>query len=129
MPKPRHIDPEYERWFQKYPKFPGVAKCVDLLKRGNVQGAWIDIICWQFEEHSAETLDELMSAIRADENAEIRLILMGALENAALPESLPLWEEFLQSTNGDEREYAARALQAINTKEARRLLWEHHSSK
>ena len=128
MSKPRHIDPEYDRWFQKYPTFPGVAKCVELLKRPNVRGAWRDIICWQLKEHAAQHLEELMSAIRADENAGIRLMLMGALEEAAVPESLPLWKEYLQSGNDEERQYAERALKAINTKEARRLLWEHEQT-
>ncbi len=124
MKKHRHIDPEYERWFQNYPKFPGVAKCVELLKQTNVTGAWVDIICWQLEEHAAENLGELTIALHAEESAAIRSILMQALEKAALPESLPLWAEFLQSPNIGEQQYAVRALQAINTKEARRLLWE-----
>ena len=98
---------------------------MELLKRSNVGGAWLDIICWQLEEHAAENLADLTSAIRAEENAGIRLMLMQALENAALPESLPLWEEYLQSPNAHERQYAVRALDAINTKAARRLLWEH----
>lgn len=122
MPK-RHIDPEYERWKRKYPAFPGVAKCVELLRQTNVQGEWIDIICFELQDHATEDPAELIEAIRAPENKGVRLILLGVLENAAVPEAIPLFSDVLQSGDESERDYAIRGLEEIDTKEARTVLW------
>src|SRR5260370_1408574 len=35
------VDPEYKRWKRKYPKFPCVAKCVEVLRSRNVRGTWV----------------------------------------------------------------------------------------
>ena len=66
MMKKSHIDPEYERWEHKYPRFPGVAKCVELLRTPNVHGAWIDIICYELKKHAHENIEELINVTRTE---------------------------------------------------------------
>jgi len=117
-------DPEYERWKRKYPRFPGVATCVELLRRGNVRGAWVDIICGELEEHARECTAELLDAIRADANRGIRPILLGVIENAGIPEALPLFVELLDDPDESTRAHAVRGLKRLDTKEARQALWQ-----
>ena len=60
----KHIDPECERWDRKFPRFPGVAKCVELLRSGNVRGTWVDIICDELTTHAHESVQEIIDEAR-----------------------------------------------------------------
>jgi len=118
------MDPEYDRWKRKYPRFPGVAKCVDLLRSRNVHGSWVDIICQELQDHVAESVSELLTAFRAEPNGVVRLILLGIIAEARLPEALPLLTEYLHSTDVSLQRSAEFGLQNLGTSEARQVLWE-----
>lgn len=118
-------DPEINRYYRKYPSFPGVKILVDLLRRRNVQGVWIDIIVVELAMRAAETHDELIAAYRAESNPWVKTMLLMALAKAGLPEALPIFVEILRSNEVDHRTYAIEGLEKIGTKEARRLLYEY----
>lgn len=119
------IDPEEERWRKKYPHFPGVQKCVELLRSSNVNGTWVDIICSELHNHAAESFSELAAAMDAEENERVRILLLAALAEAGLPEAIPILSENLQSTQESLRYWAEYGLEKVGTKEARAILWNY----
>jgi hypothetical protein len=122
-----HVDPEYEQWYRQYPRFPGVAKCVELLRSPNVHGAWIDIICYELEEHAHENAQELIRATRTEININsgVGRILLHVVADSKLPEAFDLFAELLQSPDETLRPYGVTGLKQLDTKAARRLLWQH----
>ena len=54
-----HVDPEYQRWGRRYPRFPGVAECANLIRAGKARGAWADIIAFELGENASTCLAEL----------------------------------------------------------------------
>ena len=118
-----HVDPEHRRWGRKYPRFPGIAECVRLIRARKARGAWAEIIAYELAENASSCLPELIDAFRNDSKRDVRLYVMMALETARLPEAVPFLEEVLRA--GDEvfASYAERALRGINTAEARAALW------
>lgn len=120
------LDPEEQRWDRKYPRFPGVAKCVEFLHRTNVQSTWIDIICIELEKHAEKNSNELITATRKEieRNSGIGRMLLHVVADSKLPEALPLFAELLQSPDESLHPYAVSGLKQLNIKEARRLLWE-----
>lgn len=119
-----HIDPEYQRWGQKYPRFPGVAECMRLIRAGKAKGAWADIILWELAEHAAVCLPELIETYRNEPRGDVRLYVMMALEIAQLSESVPFLVGVLHDNDPNLTPYAERALKGINTPEARTALWQ-----
>jgi hypothetical protein len=117
-------DPVYTRWKRQHPKFPGVAKCVELLGRHNVQGSLVDIICAELQQNAASHAAELITAFRAEPDEHVRRILLGIIYEAQLPEALPVFVEHLRS--GDEvlRYWSEQGLRSLNTPESRKALWE-----
>jgi hypothetical protein len=125
-----HIDPEYQRWGRKYPRFPGVAECVRLIRAGKARGAWADIIAEELADHAPDSFNELVETFRSDPSDSVRLYVMMALEMAALPEAVPFLVEVLREGGAEFAPYAERALRAIDTPESRTALWHatHGSS-
>lgn len=122
------VDPEYQRWGRKYPRFPGVAECIRLILDGKARGAWADIVAGELAAHANDHLQEMIDAFHSQSSENVRLYMMDALEAAALPASVPFLIEVL--ANDDERfvPYAERALQQINTKESRAALYRYSRS-
>jgi len=118
-------DPEEKRWRKKYPNFPGVQKCVELLESPNVNGTWVDIICLELQDHAAECFSELVAAISAKENERIRILLLAALAEAGLPEAISILAENLHSPQESLRYWSEFGLEKIGTKEARAILWSY----
>ena|SRR5579871_2683244 len=118
------MDPECQRWGRKYPRFPGVAECVRLIRAGKARGTWADIIALELAEHAADCLPDLIETFRTDESENVRLYVLMALESAKLPESVPFLAAVLQDGNPRLAPYAERALRNINTSEARAILWK-----
>jgi hypothetical protein len=83
------IDPEYQRWLRKYPRFPGVAECVRLIREGKARGTWADVIAHELADNVAGCLSELIEAYRADSNERVRLYVLMALEIAKPTEAVP----------------------------------------
>ncbi len=121
------LDPEEQRWNQKYPRFPGVAKCVELLHRSNVQGAWVDIICYKLEKHARDNANELIAVTRAELEREsgVERILLHVVIDSQLPAAIDLFAELLQSPDESLRPYGVQGLKRLDSKEARRLLWKY----
>jgi hypothetical protein len=123
MPKLRdHPDPEYRRFRRKYPRFPGVAECVKLIKAGKARGAWADFIVHELADNAPSYWPEFVAAFRCESTGDVGLYVMQALEDASLPETVPFLAEVLQEGNERLAAYAERALRAINTPVARKLL-------
>jgi hypothetical protein len=114
-----HVDPEYQRWGRRYPRFPGVAECASLIRDGKARGAWADIIAFELAENAGTCLAELIEAFRSDPGDDVRLYVMMALDIARVPESVPFLAEVLREADPRYLPYAERALRGINTPEAR----------
>ena len=119
-----HMDPEYQRWARRYPRFPGVAECARLIRARKARGAWADIIASELAENATHCMSDLIAAFRTDPSEDVRVYVMMALESARLPESVPFLAEVLQDGNPRVTPYAERALRNINTPEARTMLWK-----
>jgi hypothetical protein len=119
----RHIDPEYRRWGRKYPRFPGVAECVRLLRAGNVRGAWVDIIAHELASHAGDCLPELVAVFRSDESEWVRLMVLMAIAGARLPPAVPFLADVARERHPRFAPYAEQGLSAIGTSEARTALW------
>ena len=117
-------DPEHRRWAQKYPRFPGVAECVRLIRARKARGSWADIIAQELALNAHLNLPEMIELFRTDKHHGVRQYMMMALEMAQLPESVPFFVEILQERKPEFLPYAERALRAINTPEARSALWK-----
>ena len=121
-------DPEEDRWRKKYPHFPGVQKCVELLRSSNVKGTWVNIICLELQAHAASNLSELVAAINAEEDERVKILLLAALAESGLPEAVPVFEEYLQSVQESLRYWAKFGLEKAGTREARTALWNYRNS-
>jgi len=119
----RFIDPEEERWRKTYPKFPGVAKCVELLRSPNVFGTWTDIISEELVAHAPQIAQELFAAFHDEPDAWVKMILLSVIAEARLPEAMPILLEHLGSEDTSLRRYAITGLKNLGTKEARTALW------
>ena len=120
----KNLDPEWERFKRKYPKFPGVKEYVRLLHRGNVQGAWIDYILDDLQEHAHLIADELIQALIDEENDRVRILLLQVVAEAGLHEATSILIGYLKSGDENLRSYAVEGLKKIDSKEARRALYE-----
>lgn len=119
------VDPEEERWLKKYHHFPGVGECIRLLKRSNVNGTWVDIICEELTAHAGENAVELIAAVHSETEEGVKVLLLAALAEAGLPEAIPVLAENLASAQDLLRHWAEVGLRKVNTKEARTILWQH----
>jgi hypothetical protein len=118
------IDPEYQRWGRRYPRFPGVAECARLIRASKARGAWADIIAFELAENAETCLAELIETFRSDPAGEVSLYIMMALDIARVPASVPFLAEVLREGVPRCVPYAERALQGINTSDARTVLWK-----
>lgn len=119
-------DPEFDRWRRTYPRFPGVAKCVELLRSPNVQGAWIDIICQELTKHANEYPEELVSETRKElqDSTGVGKTLLGVLADARLIEAQPLFEALLGSEDTTLHKYGLAGLKSLDTKQTRSMVWK-----
>jgi hypothetical protein len=124
MPKYSHPDPEYERYRRNYPTFPGVQTCLDLLQRRNVTGGYWDAVYTDLVKHAPQVVLELIQAGRDDANTNVRWVILEILGRVQATEALSLFNDYVTADNESIREWAARGLAALDTKVARRKLWE-----
>ena len=120
----RHIDPEYRRWGRTYPRFPGVAECIRLLRSGKVRGAWVDIIAHELAAHASESLPELLAVFQSDEGEWVRQMVLMAIAEARLPQAIPFLADVARERHPRFAPHAIAGLSAIGTSEARAALWE-----
>lgn len=117
------LDPELRRWGRTYRSFPGVDECVSLILAGKARGAWADFVVFELAENAPDHLPELIDAFRAHALDNAALYLLESLEIAALPQSVGFFTELLLEADPRFVQYAQRALQAIDTREARAALY------
>ena len=122
----KQTDPDAERFYRNFPTFPGIAKCVELLKRRNVQGGYLEIVLYEIRIHAQEHLDELVTEIR-NNDTHIAALLLHELGRARLPEAEEFFIENLQSHDRDRRFWAIIGLKELDTKSARQALWRARS--
>ena len=117
-------DPVYIEWKRRHPRFPGVAECVDLLRRRNVRGSLVDIVCGELQNNASSHGAELLAAFESESDLRVRGILLGIIGEAKLSESLPILVENLRAADESLQVCAERGLRLLNTPESRKALWE-----
>ena len=116
-------DPDLQAWGRKYRSFPRVDECIRLILAGKALGSWADIVVYELADNARDHLQELINAFRKHASDGAADYLLMALEIAALPESVDFYSDLLFEKNPRFVPYAERALQAINTREARAALF------
>lgn len=117
-------DPVYVDWKRRYPKFPGVPKCIDLLGHRNTKGSLIDILCAELGENAGAHAEELIAAVRATNDDRLRGLLLSVLCEARLFEAFPVFVEHLSSVDELVKYWAIWGLRNLGTREARQALWD-----
>jgi hypothetical protein len=115
-------DPVYTRWKRQYRHFPGVAKCVELLRRRNVRGGLVDIVCHELHANATAHAAELIAAFRGECDDRVHRILLGIICEARLPEAFPLLVGYLRSDDEGLRYWAIEGLRRLDTPETRKVL-------
>lgn len=118
------VDPEFARWKRQYAKFPGVAKCIEILRRHNTRGGYLEAVCFELTQNAAANAQELFAAFRSEPDARTAHILLGVIVEARIPEALPLFVEQLQSNDDALRAWAIEGLRSLNTPAARKALFD-----
>ena len=117
-------DPVYIRWKRQHPHFPGVAKCIDLLRRRNVRAGLVDIICHELQANATAHAEELLAACHRERDDRVRRILLGIICEASLPAAFLLLMEYLRSSDERLRSCAVEGLRRLDTPETRKVLWK-----
>lgn len=118
-------DQEYDsKWLRKHGAFKGVNQYVRLMKSGNVKGERVEVLFWQMVKHAPQCSGELIAAFHEQEDARMRADLLEVMAWVPLPEAFPLFAEYIRSDNESLRSWSRHGLEQLNTKEARRVLWE-----
>lgn len=126
MPKKRQsIDPEEQRYYNKYPSFPGLTRGFHLLRHS--KGAYWEAVFGDFRTHAPELLDELIRAAQDESQADIRWMLLEIIGSTASPKALSLFATYLLDQDEKVRRWSAYGLRELNTREARKVLWEARS--
>ncbi|WP_200949979.1 HEAT repeat domain-containing protein [Nocardioides sp. Root151] len=74
---------------------------------------------------AADHVAELSGAYAAESDHGLRCWLLELLGDARSPEALPVFAGALTSPDESIRYWSEKGLEKLDTKEARRLLWEH----
>jgi len=112
---------------QNISSFSGRCEVLELLNRTNVQGAWIDIICYELEQNAEDHSQKLIDATRAEleRDSSASRILLYVVADLKLADAYGLFAELLDSPDETLRPYGVNGLKLLDTKESRRLLWEY----
>jgi hypothetical protein len=106
-------------------KFPGFKKCMEMMRKRDPQ-IQEDGFHW-LKPQAAEFVHELIEAFE-NEESDLRYWLLELIGEARSPEAFSVLAEQLQNRADESlRNWAARGLGMLGTKEARRLLWEARS--
>ena len=103
----------------------GYEKSLEMLGNRNVRNQdWEDVF-WDLTTHASEYIHELMADFQEEKNREMRITLLELIHYARSPEAFHLLVEQLHADNAELRFWAIRGLQDLDTKEARRFLWDY----
>jgi HEAT repeat protein len=101
-----------------------VKVCIDFLGRPNVKGDYLDAVCWDLREHACENIDDLVAAFRAQTDRRVRSLVMAAIAESRSQKAFSLFIEILTGPDEELRPWAVRGLYQLNTREAKRILWQ-----
>ena len=127
--KRKIADPEWIKFLERYPRFPGVKVFLDELCNHHHNGTWIDAFYSSLEDHAIDCIDEILEMFNEDLNFRERLTLLKLISHAALPKTLSILMRYAQSQDEDFRYWAIRGLQRMDTKESRCFLWQVQAKK
>jgi hypothetical protein len=121
---PRRWD-GYLRYRKKYPKFPGVKVCVELLERPGTRGDYLESVLGDLADHVkvAGTAD-VVAAFRTATDERIRAMLLEIVAQKPAPDDLSVLVDALTGAEWMLWFWAARGLHRLGTPEAKRALWE-----
>jgi hypothetical protein len=106
----------------KKEQFPGFQECLRLMRKRDPQlreeGFHLLL------PHAHEHIQQLMELFAQETDSGLRCWLLELLAEAKDASAFPLFLEQLQSNEGSLKTMAIRGLKQLNTKEARRALWE-----
>ena len=122
------IDPEYQRYRRKYPRFPGVAETVRVLKLGGTRGGYLDVVLLDLREHASDVLTELTDAVDEESDQRVRALIIGELAESADHRLVGFFERLLDDPNESVAHWAEVGLRHIDTKDARRALFQRGCS-
>ncbi len=105
--------------------FPGFQKCLAMMRKHDPQTQEDGFHC--LLHRAGEYVNELLAEFSNEDNDISRFWLLELLAEAKSPALLPLFTECLYGANASLSLDALFALNKLNTKEARRLLWEAKS--
>lgn len=116
-------DPEFERWKRKYPDFPTLLECERLVLLVNAKGLWIDLIVEGIAARAEFLFIELVDSDERNVEYRFSLLILMALELAAIPESVAFLVDVAMSAGADRSRWARSALVSIDTRESRTALF------
>ncbi len=130
MPKANKdcVDPEQARYYETYPRFPGIDTALRLLRTGEAKTSAIDVICMELRDHAAKNSAEFIVAFRVEPDERTRVFLLAAITEASSPAFIPLLTENLTAAQERLRDWAEFGLTKINTSESRAALWQWRSA-
>ena len=121
------IDPEWERYAKKYPSFPGVQKCVELLGSSFLRGTRVDFVVNMMENHAHDHVDELIDAYWAQSDERLRAIIANVISNEPIENTEDFFWNVLNSQHKESWWSAFYGLKQLNSKNARTYLWQARS--
>jgi hypothetical protein len=105
---------------RKYRK-PTFAECMKMMRGRNPQ---VREDGFHALRGRPEHLDALVRELGIETDHGLRCWLLELIGETRRPDAVPVLAEYLTSEDESFREWAVAGLQAIDTKEARRMLWE-----
>ena len=107
---------------KKKERFPGFQECMRLMRKHDpqLQGDGFHLL----RSHAHEYTQQLLNEFARETDHGLRCWLLELLGEARDPETFALFVEYLQSNDESLRFWAIWGLKQLNTKEARRALWE-----
>jgi hypothetical protein len=106
-------------------KFPGFDACMHMMRKRN---AYIQEEGFHaLRPHAAEFLPQLIEAFHSEEDRGLRCWLLELIGEARSTEAFPILQGQLTGDNESFRYWAIVGLKQLDTKEARKALWEARS--
>jgi hypothetical protein len=106
-------------------RFPGFAKCMELMRKHNpqLQEEGFAIL----RPHAHEYVDELIEEFGRETDLGLRCWILELLGEAKSPSAFPLFIDVLLGNEENLWSWAIRGLHKLNSKQARQALWEARS--
>lgn len=104
------------------PRFPGYKACLAMMRKHNPQTREDGFHF--LRPHAAEYIDELIAEFQTEKDHGLQCWLLELIGEARSAKAFDLLREQLHSSDESLRDWAIRGLRVLNTKEARRALFD-----